>query len=225
MMTPPRNWHVDGSMRPYSNEDSFFSAIKAIVKRVLGIDDIFIDVEEDVSVSLFVFGPIGAGKTTFLEKIGASVTTAGIGTATETYPSFRMNLGNKTITIEEGEDIGGDPRNLRNGTLEQMINTKDKIVFIFDAKAFLNNADKSYRGVVMSRLCALYNANSNRNNIFIIASRLDTFEHGKYYIENEIRKQLIGKTYKDILNQSFGAYNLTSDDDIQTIKNIVFKQN
>lgn len=184
---------------------------------------------KELSYSIFVFGPIGAGKTTFLEKIGASVTTAGIGTATEPYPSFRMNLGNKNgadenIKIEEGEDIGGDPRNLRNGTLEQMINTKDKVVFMFDAKAFLNNADKSYRGVVMSRLCTLYNAHSHRNNIFIIASRLDTLEHGKCYVENEIRKQLIGKSYKDILNQSFGAYNLTSDVDIQTIKNIVFKQ-
>ena len=179
---------------------------------------------DELPCSIFVFGPIGAGKTTFLEKIGASVTTAGIGTATEQYPFFYANVGNKRILIDAGEDIGGDSRYLRNGTIEGMLKNKDKIVFVFDAKAFLNAKDKSYRGIVMSRLSALYNAPSYREKIYIIASRLDTLDNDKCYVENEIRKQLIGKSYRDILNQSFGAYNLTSNDDIESIKNIVFKQ-
>lgn len=178
-----------------------------------------------LSYSIFVFGPIGAGKTTFLEKIGASVTTAGIGTATEPYPSFYIDVDNKKILIDEGNDIGGDSRYLNNGTIEQMLNIKDKVVFVFDAKAFLNCDDKSYRGMVMSRLRDLYNASSYRNKIFIIASRLDTIDNDKKNVENEIRKQLTGKSYKDILNHSFGAYNLTSNDDILLIKNVVFNYN
>ena len=236
MMTPPNGWHIDGSRGAYSNDDNLFSAIKgvfwdtpkAIIQLLVGgKEDPIVEpvAENKKGCSIFVFGPIGAGKTTLLEKLGASVTTAGIGTATERYASFYVNVCDKKILIDAGEDVGGDSWYLRNGTIEDKLKSKDKIVFVFDARKFLNINNKSYRGVVMSRLFDLYNAFSYRNKIFIIASRLDTLGNDKNYIENEIRKQLIGKPYKDILNQSFGAYNLTKNSDIQSIINNVFNSN
>lgn len=243
MMTPPRNWHTDGHLYPYSDQDKkdddvgFFSVFFLTIRCIFSfpfyiIKEIIILIfgnpqDAESSFSLFVFGPIGAGKTTFLEKLGASVNTAGIGTSTEPYSKFETIINDTKISIEKGEDIGGDPKYLKNGKIEKMLKNKDKIVFIFDAKSFLNDGNKAYRGVVMSRLHDLYNATTYRHKIFIIASidsRSDIIKKDKKHVENEIRKKLIGKSYKDILNQSFGAYNLTSNDDIQTIKNIVFKQ-
>jgi len=189
-----------------------------LVKAMRNYDQI-----SEPSYSLFVFGNINAGKSTFLEKIGAKVTTSGIGTPIEPYPSFIMKLGEKTIKIEKGNDIGGDPRYLSNGTIEKMLVEKDKVIFIFSAKEFLDINNIRYRGEVWSRLETLYKPKAYKSKIIIIASWLRECGGDRYAVANEIRKQLVNKSYRDILNDSFGVYELTNGDDIELIKEMIFK--
>lgn len=235
MRTAPNGWHPDGSWGPYSHDEgSFLSAVKgifwdlpiAILKLIFSIDDdenINTTFDESVSISLFVFGLPGAGKTTFLEKIGANVTTAGIGTAEEKYPAFDIKFGEKNIRIKEGIDIGGDKRYLEDGKIEEMLKEKDKVIFIFDAHMFLNNEKKQYRGIIMARLKALYEAQAYRSKVYIIGSRLDECQGNRNVVANEIKKQLADKTYRQLLNDSFGVYNLTNNEDIELIKTMIFK--
>lgn len=173
--------------------------------------------------SLFVFGYTGAGKSTFLERLGANVNTAGYGTAEEKYPSFTTKVGEKIISIKDGIDIGGDKRYLANGTIEKMLNEKDKVIFVFAATSFLNKQNKQYRGEIMSRLQALYEVPAHKSKITIIASRFDECKGDRQMVINEIKKELIDKYYKDILNDSFGVFNLTDKKDIELIKQMVFK--
>lgn len=175
------------------------------------------------SYSLFVFGYTGAGKSTFLEKLGANVNTAGYGTAEEKYPSFTTKVGDKTISIKEGIDIGGDKRYLANGTIEKMLNEKDKVIFIFAATSFLDKKNIHYRGEIMSRLQALYDVSAHRSKVSIIVSRLDKCDGERLMVANEIKKEFIDKYYRDILNDSFGVFNLTDEKDIEMIKQMIFK--
>ena len=175
------------------------------------------------SFSLFVFGYTGAGKSTFLEKLGANVNTAGYGTAEEKYPSFTTKVCEKTISIKEGIDIGGDKRYLTNGTIEKMLNEKDKVIFVFAATSFLNKQNKQYRGEIMSRLQTLYDVSAHRSKITIIASRLDECKGDRQMVINEIKKDFADKYYRDILNDSFGVFNLTDKRDIELIKQMIFK--
>lgn len=180
-------------------------------------------VNRDGPYSLFVFGYTGAGKSTLLEKLGANVNTAGYGTAEEKYPSFTTVVGEKTISIKEGIDIGGDKRYLANGTIEKMLNEKDKVIFVFAATSFLNKQNKQYRGEIMSRLQALYDVPAHRNKVAIVASRLDECNADRQKVVNEIKKEFVDKHYRDILNDSFGVFNLTDNNDIELIKQMIFK--
>lgn len=234
MMTPPSGWHPDGSMGPYSNDDSLFSDFKkaiwkitkVVLKTFYGID---LDHKEspvspnEGDCAIFVFGPIGAGKTTFLKRLGANVNTAGYGTAEEKYPSFSTKVGEKMISVKEGIDIGGDKRYLANGTIEKMLKEKDKVIFVFAATSFLDKKNNHYRGEIMSRLNALYDVPAFRNKISIIASRLDECKSDRQIVINEIRKEFVDKYYRDILNDSFGVFNLTDEKDIELIKQMIFK--
>ena len=187
------------------------------------LDKLLHDSSKD-SYSLFVFGYTGAGKSTFLEKLGANVNTAGYGTAEEKYPSFTTKVGEKIVSIKEGIDIGGDKRYLQNGTIEKMLKEKDKVIFVFAATSFLDKRNKHYRGEIMSRLEALYNVPNHRSKVTIIASRLDECNGDRQIVINDIKREFVDKHYRDILNDSFGVFNLTNEKDIELIKQMIFNK-
>ena len=82
--------------------------------------------------SLFVYGPKNAGKTTLLEQLGANVPT-GSGTYKEPYPSF--TIPGTEIKIDEGDDIGWQDFHIQGGNVRKMLHNKDRVIFVFDAKA------------------------------------------------------------------------------------------
>ena len=104
-----------------------------------------------------------------------------------------------------------------------MLNEKDKVIFVFAATSFLNKQNKQYRGEIMSRLQTLYDVSAHRSKITIIASRLDECKGDRQMVINEIKKDFADKYYRDILNDSFGVFNLTDKRDIELIKQMIFK--
>lgn len=186
--------------------------------------------------SLFVYGPTNAGKTTLLEKLGANVTTRGSGTYKEPYPSF--TIPGTDIKIDEGDDIGGQKHHIEGGIVSKMLRSKDRVIFVFDAKKFIsqeksfddNGCPIFYDSVVRARLFTLYKESQDspiKEKVRVVATHYDECDCSKDEVIRKIRTMIIeskeAKGYSDILNSNnFLAINLTNKDEIKSLISNLF---
>lgn len=193
-------------------------------------------VHTEDGISLFVYGPKSAGKTTLLEQLGADVKTRGIGTLKDSYPSFK--IPGTDIRIDEGDDIGGQDYHIEGGIVKKMLQSKDRVIFVFDAKKFIsqeNNIDINgcpifYDHVVRARLHTLYKESQSspiREKVRVVATHCDECGTDKDDVINKIKQMVLeskeSKGLSELFNlKNFLALNLTSKSEIKLLVSNLF---
>lgn len=107
-----------------------------------------------IGKSLGILGMQEAGKTQVLRNLQNKPYSKYEATSTDDYSSFKINIGGREITIQQGRDIGGDERYIKD-YYEDFIKHKDIILFVFDVAKYLK--DFHYAQNVRVRLDFVYN--------------------------------------------------------------------
>ena len=176
---------------------------------------------------LGVIGMKGAGKTTYLTHLG--LVEIDKGTITTSYEAKTVHIGDRTLEIAAGKDIGGEDDFMRFYKPWLVgAEKKDIIIFIFNGYRYLN--DEDYGKNTRSRLDFIYQnykqANSDVKefrNIVLLASHLDEYKNKDVkQMANEIRESVISKEYYTLFNNNFSAIDLRDKKIVDEINKKIF---
>ena len=152
--------------------------------------------EPEKGKTIAVLGMQGAGKTQFLANIrnkDYKEYAATIGS--EDYEKFNICLGNRLLSIEGGNDIGGGEELILD-YYEDMIKNKEIVFFLFNAYKYIN--EEKYRKQTQYRL-EFINRHSldSKCTVNVFATFADRFsnddERKKAY--TSIKQSVLGKDY------------------------------
>lgn len=181
--------------------------------------------------SLGVLGMTSSGKTSFLTNLGL-IDDFSLVTSVESYAARTIKIADREITIQQGEDIGGNESFIIE-YYKKWITEKDIIVFIFDGEMYLT--DEEYRDKTQSRLSFIYNQFMIKNaektdedrinalkNAVIIASHSDQHKEGQEHMRKAIISSIEEKDYKDLFNTNLFGADLRIIQEVQNIANKIF---
>lgn len=134
-------------------------------------------------------GVKNAGKTQLLETLGCPGVRAGVDSMSEQYPKFSINfskIGKSEVTfIHGGRDYGGE-LNIFKAQYAKMIRKGDIVIYVIDAKKFINNDIDEHENIkysisVLQRLDHI-NSNTPLNMIekfSVVLTHADEFDDKK----------------------------------------------
>ena len=186
--------------------------------------------EKTEGKTLGVLGMKGSGKTRFLSNLGLFEYKEGIqGTTVEGYEAHSFSIGDRTIVISQGEDVGGDV-DIR-GYYNKWVEEKDITIFIFEGIKYLN--DSEYQSQVKARLHFIYNIaktkygnDSDLKNIVIIISHSDEYKHNSPEDKKELLTSILStiseKDYKKLFEKNTFAADLRDKKEVLIIAQQIF---
>lgn len=179
--------------------------------------------KKTVGKTLGVLGMKGSGKTRFLSNLG--LVEFSEGTSVDEYCEHTLRIGDRTIKIKRGEDIGGD-RDIR-GYYTEWVNNKDITIFIFDGACYLK--DPEYRSQTRARLHYIHNIakkkfgeDSDFKNIVLIASHSDQFNGKKEEMCEKICNDVKDRKYVALMKSNLFAANLVDKKEVMEIAKCIF---
>lgn len=174
--------------------------------------------------TLGVLGMVQAGKSRFLSNLGLFPFSEAA-TNIKEYQSHILELNDRKIKIQSGEDIGGNIA--IKHYYNQWIEEKDITVFIFDGPRFLT--ETSYEKDVKRRLHFIYNKakvkyidDSDFTNIVVIVSHPDQFKGKKEKMLEDIIGKVQNRKYCALLKSNVFAADLRSKEQVMEIANKIF---
>ena len=181
--------------------------------------------------TLGVLGMKGAGKTRFLSNLGLFEFKEGTGgTTIEDYALHELKIGDRKITIQGGQDVGGNVD--IKGYYNDWVGNKDITVFIFDGVGYL--VDPEYRSNVRARLHFIYEiakkkgeAESDFKNIVVIASHQDLFkDHYPTTAIEEMGKMILAdikdREYSNLLKTNYFQGDMQNKEQVMGIAKQIF---
>lgn len=184
--------------------------------------------EKTEGKTLGVLGMTGAGKSRFLSNLGL-FEFKDEGTTISDYNAHKLTVGDRTLEIQQGQDVGGDV------DIEEFYNEwvgiKDITVFIFDGGRFINN--KEYQSNVKARLFAIdkiarkkFGEGSDFKNIVVIVSHADLYKQGKEEDRKELLEKVANiiqdKSYFALLKKNCYAADLRNESEVKAIAEKIF---
>lgn len=188
--------------------------------------------------TLGVLGMTQSGKSSFLVNLGI-IDRLVQGTTMDSYKEKTIKIGDRTITIQQGEDIGGGEVYVKE-YYKKWINSKDIIIFVFDGVKYLKQTE--YKKDVQARLFFIYNQFMQKNNkkdqqeqinelknVVVIASHLDEFmdefksnNMSSHEMEETIANTIKDKPYRNLLVSNFFSADLRQKSESQSIAYKIF---
>ena len=175
-----------------------------------------------------VLGMKGSGKTRFLSNLGLFEYKEGA-TNISDFKAHSFSIGDRTIVISQGEDIGGDV-DIR-GYYNKWVEEKDITIFIFEGIKYLNASE--YQSQVKARLHFIYNIaktkygnDSDLKNIVIIISHSDEYKHNSPEDKKELLTSILStiseKDYKKLFEKNTFAADLRDKEEVLIIAQQIF---
>ena len=184
--------------------------------------------EKTEGKTLGVLGMKASGKTRFLSNLGLFEYKDGE-TNVKGYETHRFSIGDRTIVISQGEDVGGDV-DIR-GYYNKWVEEKDITIFIFEGIKYLN--DSEYQSQVKARLHFIYNIaktkfgnDSDLRNIVIIISHSDEYKHNSPEDKKELLTSIMStiseKDYNKLFEKNTFAADLRDKEEVLIIAQQIF---
>lgn len=194
------------------------AASALVVKKVFFEETEVKKVKEEVhsSKKIAILGLHQAGKTTFLNFLqGNRNNRKYVASGIEEYDSFKIAIGDKTIIISKNIDIGGGMNFVKN--YETVLKDVNLSFFLFDISLFLS--DNQYFRDFCARVDYL-KGTTNVKTCFI-ATHPDKlpFTDG---LKIKISEKLVGKRYKDYVEERLFVINLLNENETTEFVNKVF---
>ena len=174
------------------------------------------------------FGVLGMKASRFLSNLGLFEYKDGE-TNVKGYETHRFSIGDRTIVISQGEDVGGDV-DIR-GYYNKWVEEKDITIFIFEGIKYLN--DSEYQSQVKARLHFIYNIaktkfgnDSDLRNIVIIISHSDEYKHNSPEDKKELLTSIMStiseKDYNKLFEKNTFAADLRDKEEVLIIAQQIF---
>lgn len=180
--------------------------------------------EQSKKMSLGILGMEQAGKTEFLYALRGEERTEDSATSREEYEPFDLKVGDKTIKIAAGEDIGGG-KEYRRQYIDKFLKEKDKIFFLFDVNQYLSSEEyaRQVRSYLEAFDCGLKRVTKKQYKVIGTHADLCTLE--RKLIRTEIHKTVSEKEYRDLLlSNNFIVVNLTDTEEVEEMKKSLFSE-
>lgn len=162
-----------------------------------------------------ILGMRESGKTLFLRTLQGKPYLEYKSSGFDEYEGFDLQVGDKTIKICAGVDIGGT-KNYRTRYDELMSNAA-YVFYFFDISKYLN--DFMYRRECNSRFKDIYDKKGER--AIYLASHRDLVPCSDDELKSKFREHLIGKSYGKISDKAYYV-NLTDKEQINKLNKIFF---
>lgn len=180
--------------------------------------------EETEGKSLAVLGMQGAGKTQLYNMLKGKYGVKTVPTGNEPYESFNIKLKDRTITISDGKDIGGNETYIRQ-FYEDMIVQNEIVIFVFNIKSYFNNEKE--RRLINARLEYLYekcklNKNIDKNVVIIgsFADKLSKDEAKDPY--NKLLNLVSKKDYEKLFKKNVFIIDVTNKEQVIKVAEEIF---
>lgn len=184
--------------------------------------------EKTEGKTLGVLGMKGAGKSQFLSNLGL-FEFEDRATNISDYNAHTLTFGDRTVEIQQGQDVGGDVDIAE--FYNEWVGIKDITVFIFDGGRFINN--KEYQSDVKARLFAIdkiarkkFGEGSDFKNIVVIVSHADLYKQGKEEDRKELLEKVANiiqdKSYFALLKKNCYAADLRNESEVKAIAEKIF---
>lgn len=174
-----------------------------------------------VGKSMGILGPQESGKTQLLKTLQNKPYEKYEATSTDDYSAFRTVINGRTITFQQGRDIGGDERYIKE-YYEEFILKKDAIFFVFDVTKYLN--DNSYAFDVRARIDFIYDhlkqINNYQSKYLLIGSHMDKLSSSRQKEAlKTLQSSVAGKRYYKMFHNNLLLCDLT--DRSNFLKNLI----
>lgn len=180
-----------------------------------------------IGKSICVLGMQESGKTQLYATMkGVSYseyTGSKTGSKYDEYDSFRFSLGNRTIVVAKGTDIGGGPEFVK-ANYRKMISENDIIFFVFDVNRFLN--DDQYFTDTCARMDffneKLKEFGKNQSSHYaVFGSHLDVSGLSSVEAATKVRQKLQYKSYASLVQKNFVTIDLRRASDVFTFLGMI----